>query len=67
VYVESEAVTLSRSVPGVVANMVTYFTSNFPRESLESTLAKTRAATGSPLSSASPSKSGSARSDDRKR
>jgi hypothetical protein len=44
VYVESEAVSLSRSVPGFVAKMVTYFTSNFPRESLESTLSKTKAA-----------------------
>jgi hypothetical protein len=45
VYVESEAVSLSCSVPGFVAKMVTYFTSNFPRESLESTLSKTKAAT----------------------
>jgi hypothetical protein len=44
VYVESEAVSLSRSVPGFVAKMVTYFTSNFPRESLESTLTKTKTA-----------------------
>jgi hypothetical protein len=43
VYIESEAVSLSRSVPGFVAQMVTYFTSNFTRESLESTLSKTKA------------------------
>jgi hypothetical protein len=44
VYVESEAVSLSRAVPGFVAKMVTYFTTNFPRESLESTLTKTKTA-----------------------
>ncbi len=72
VYVESEAVSLSRSVPGFVAKMVTYFTSNFPRESLESTLVKTKAAaakvaTGSPPSTASQSKSESGRSDDQRK
>jgi hypothetical protein len=44
VYVESEAVSLSRSVPGFVEKMVAYFTANFPRDSMESTLAKTRSA-----------------------
>src|SRR5205085_97158 len=69
VFMESEAVSLSRSVPGVVAKMVTDFTSNFPRESLEATLVKTKAAaavTDSRASTASPSRSESARLDDRR-
>jgi hypothetical protein len=44
VYIESEAVSLSRSVPGLLAKMVTYFTTNFPEDSLRSTLEKTRLA-----------------------
>ena len=44
VYIESEAVSLSRSVPGFLAKIVTYFTTNFPEESLRSTLEKTRTA-----------------------
>lgn len=42
VIVESEAISLSCSVPGFVEHMVAYFTSNFPRESMEATLRKTR-------------------------
>jgi hypothetical protein len=53
VYIESEAVSLSRSVPRFVAKVVTYFTSNFPQESLESTLAKTRAAVAARLAGGS--------------
>jgi hypothetical protein len=44
VYIESEAMSLSRSVPGFLAKIVTYFTTNFPEESLRSTLEKTRTA-----------------------
>lgn len=42
VMVECEAVSLSRSVPGFVEKMVTYFTTNFPEESMRSTLKSTR-------------------------
>jgi len=42
VILESEAISLSRSVPGFLERMVTYFTTNFPRESMEGTLRKTR-------------------------
>lgn len=44
VYIESEAVSLSRSVPGFLAKIVTYFTTNFPEDSLRATLQKTRSA-----------------------
>lgn len=54
VYAESEAISLSRSVPGMVAKMVTYFTSDFPRESLESTLIKTKTAAARVPGRASP-------------
>jgi hypothetical protein len=47
VMVECEAVSLSRSVPGFVEKMVTYFTTNFPEDSMRNTLKATRdAATG---------------------
>ncbi len=42
VFVECEAVSLSRSVPGFVEKMVTYFTTNFPEESMRATLKATR-------------------------
>lgn len=41
-WVECEAVSLSRSVPGFVEKMVTYFTTNFPEESMRQTLKATR-------------------------
>jgi hypothetical protein len=44
VFVECEAVSLSRSVPGFVEKMVTYFTTNFPEDSMRHTLKATRAA-----------------------
>jgi hypothetical protein len=48
VLVECEAVSLSRSVPGFVERLVTYFTTNFPENSMRHTLKATRAAvTGS--------------------
>jgi len=42
VFVECEAVSLSRSVPGFVEKMVTYFTTNFPEDSMRHTLKSTR-------------------------
>jgi len=42
VFVECEAVSLSRSVPGFVEKMVTYFTTNFPEDSMRHTLKATR-------------------------
>lgn len=44
VFVECEAVSLSRSVPGFVEKMVTYFTTNFPEDSMRHTLAATKEA-----------------------
>ena len=46
VYVELEAVSLSRSVPGFVEKMVTYFTTNFPEDSMRHTLGATRKGAG---------------------
>lgn len=45
VLVECEAISLSRSVPGFVEKMVTYFTTNFPEDSMRHTLKATRDAT----------------------
>lgn len=47
VFVECEAISLSRSVPGFVEKMVTYFTTNFPEESMRNTLRSTREAVSS--------------------
>jgi hypothetical protein len=44
VFVECEAISLSRSVPGFVEKMVTYFTTNFPEDSMKNTLQATRQA-----------------------
>ena len=41
-FVECEAISLSRSVPGFVEKMVTYFTSNFPEDSMRNTLKSTK-------------------------
>jgi hypothetical protein len=46
VLVECEAVSLSRSVPGFVEKMVSYFTTNFPEDSMRNTLRATREAVG---------------------
>lgn len=44
VIAECEAVSLSRSVPGFVEKLVTYFTTNFPEDSMRNTLKATKAA-----------------------
>jgi hypothetical protein len=44
VFLECEAVSLSRSVPGFVEKLVSYFTTNFPEESMRETLGATRKA-----------------------
>jgi hypothetical protein len=44
VIAECEAISLSRSVPGFLEKMVTYFTTNFPEDSMRSTLTATRKA-----------------------
>lgn len=44
VFLECEAVSLSRSVPGFVEKLVTYFTTNFPEDSMRATLGATRKA-----------------------
>jgi hypothetical protein len=44
VFLECEAVSLSRSVPGFVEKLVTYFTTNFPEDSMRGTLGATRKA-----------------------
>lgn len=44
VIVECEALSLSRSVPGFVEKMVSYFTTNFPEDSMRNTLNATRTA-----------------------
>lgn len=41
---ECEAVSLSRSVPSLLQGVITYFTTNFPEESMRATLSATRQA-----------------------
>ncbi len=44
VILECEAVSLSRSVPSFLQSVVTYFTTNFPEDSMRATLSATRRA-----------------------